>query len=309
MAPMISPNALADFPGRNGRITFMQADDAGYLQVWVAPKDHLSRSRQITHKAAGSGWPVWSPTAPLIAFDSDRTDPDTSDEQAINDVFVIRPDGTGTRKVTDSVGFSSDPGWAPRGKRIAFSGDRGDYPASQGIYTIRPDSTHLRRVTTLPEGANVDTAPRFSPNGKRLVFTRYANEGDAERGALFTVRLDGTRERRITPEKVSAGDADWSPNGRWLVFEADTERSTRGGVFKIRPNGNRLRNLTDNDGRFAGSSDPVWSPNGKKILFLSGKRATEENNFRFGLTTMRPDGSHRHFISRQEQEQPDWQSR
>lgn len=67
--------------------------------------------------------------------------------------------------------------------------------------------------------------------------------------------------------------------------------------------------LTDNEGRFAAAADPVWYPNGKKILFLSGKRATEKNDFRFGLTTMRPDGSRRHFISRQEQEQPDWQSR
>jgi Tol biopolymer transport system component len=85
---------------------------------------------------------------------------------------------------------------------------------------------------------------------------------------------------------------------------------TAGGIFKIRPNGSRLRDLTHNDGELAGSADPVWSPNGRKILFLSARREAETEDFTLGLTTMWPDGSHRHFISANpiEQHQPDWQS-
>lgn len=309
-ASLLGPaTASATFPGRNGRITYMQADANGVWQVWVARADLTARKR-ITHSSAYSGWPVWNPRRNLIAFESDRSDHDPTDDAAVIDIFVKRATGTGLRKVTDSVGVSSDAAWSPNGRRIVFSADRGRYPTRQGIYVMRVDGTNMRRITSFPGDAGVDTAPRFSPNGRRIVFTRYLDEGAGERGSLFTIRSDGSHERRVTPETVSAGDADWSPNGRWLVFEADSDVSYRGGIFKIRPDGSRLRDLTRNDGALAGSADPVWSPDGRKILFLSARRKSETEDFTLGLTTMWPDGSHRRFVSANpvEQHQPDWQS-
>jgi Tol biopolymer transport system component len=289
-----------------GVVTFMRQDEAGHWQTWVATAD-LRRQRQLTGEDANSGWPVLAPHRPLIAFDTDRTDPDPTDDLAVNDIFVVHADGNGLRRITDSVGVSSDPGWSPSGRMIAMSADRGDYPTSQGIYVARSDGTRLRRLTTLPEGAGVDTAPRFSPSGRHLVFTRYQEVEGQELGALFVVSIRGNHERQLTPFSLNAGDATWSPDGRTLAFEAFPDPGSRGDIFTVGADGRHLRNVTRNDPRFSGSADPVWSPDGRQIMFLSGTRVTEDVGLTEGLAVMTRTGRDRRYVAEPAAEhQPDW---
>jgi Tol biopolymer transport system component len=294
-------------PGRNGRIAYMQKDLAGHWQVWVA-SPRLTGAKRLTAGPADSGWPVWSPDGRKIAFDSSRTDPDPHDSTAINDVFVMNPDGSDVTKLTDSQGASSDAAWSPDGSLIAFDADRGDHRAKQGIYLIDTSGGHLRRVTTLPANDANDLAPRFSPDGTRLVFTRYRGTGRAEKAALFTVRLDGTHLHQLTSFSIHAGDADWSPDGTRIVFEAYPNPAAYGDIYVVNSTGGRPINLTRNPAGQAGSADPVWSPDGHTILFLDNRPVNGTG--RTGLATMKADGSARQFISKQniEEHQPDWET-
>ncbi len=296
-------------PGKNGRIAFMVKDSKGHRQTWVAGP-HLEGAKQVTHGPADSGWAVWSPEGKKLAFDSNRADPNPKDSVAVNDIFTMNPDGSGGTKLTDSVGASSDAAWSPDGSLITFDADRGDPGSKQGIYTMRSDGRGLRRVTVRPPGYEVDVSPRFSPDGKRLVFTRFRGKGcpepycPSEQAALFIVALDGTGLRRLTTFAIHVGDADWSPDARRIVFEGYPD-GPYGDVYVIGANGRHLRNLTrDSDGQ----ADPVWSPDGTKILFLDNR--VVQGRGRTGLATMRPDGSRRSFISAKnvEAHQPDWES-
>src|SRR5919112_1712455 len=313
---LVAPSpAKAEFPGKNGRIAFMKQDSAEHWQTWVANQD-LSNRAKLTSESANSGWAVWNPEGTKLAFDSDRADPNPDDPNLINDVFKMNPDGTGLVKLTHS-GFNSDPGWSPDGKKIAFGSDRhnGAGTTREEIYIMRSDGSHALRVSTLPEKAEYDTAPRFSPNGNRLVFTRYINE-ENNRSALFTVGVDGSGLRQLTPWGNGARDADWAPDGNKIVFEARPEkgasapdRDCHAEIYTVDPDGQHLTNLTDNH-CFAGSHEPVWSPNGKKILFLSAH--AEDGEFGIALATMKPDGTQRHFITpnpgENQMHQPDWES-
>ena len=90
-----TPPAMAEFPGHNGRIAFHVRDSDGFVQTWVADKD-LSDQVKLTNGSANSGWAVWKPGGAKLAFDSDRADPDPTDAHAINDIFKMNPDGTGS---------------------------------------------------------------------------------------------------------------------------------------------------------------------------------------------------------------------
>jgi Tol biopolymer transport system component len=205
--------AMAEFPGHNGRIAFMKQDSAEHWQIWVANKD-LKNQVKLTSESADSGWAVWKPGGAKLAFDSD------------GDIFKMNPDGTGRVNLTHSDSLDADAGWSPDGKRIAFDSDRANLQGRQEIYTMAATGTDVHRVSTLPAEAEFDLAPRFSPDGKRLVFTRYKRDPDL--AALFTIRIDGSGLRQLTPWGNGAGDADWSPSGKKLVFEAspNTRAST-----------------------------------------------------------------------------------
>jgi Tol biopolymer transport system component len=219
----------------------------------------------------------------------------------------MNPDGTGVVKLTDSKSFNGDAGWSPDGSQIAFDSDRRNHQGRFEIHVMDAYGSNVRRVTTLPADAMFDLALRFSPDGRRLVFTRYIT--DPGRSALFTVRVDGGGLKQLTPWGNGAGDADYSPDGKKLVFEAFPNKGCFGEIYTVDSDGQHLTNIADNRCQ-AGSADPVWSPDGTKILFLSAH--AEGGKFGIGLATMNPDGSARHHISPNpgvdEVHHPDWES-
>jgi TolB protein len=299
------PTALATLPGKDGRIAYQVKNAAGHWQTWVANSD-LSGPRKITRGRYDSGWAVWSPEGKRLAFDSNRTDHRPNDSSRVNDVFVMNPDGSEVRKLTDSRGVSGDAAWSADGSLIAFDADRGNRKGLSAIYVIPANGGKLRRVTH-PRPPWSDYKPRFSPDGRRLVFSRARGTADHAPAALFTERLDGSGLHRLTPYVAGADDPDWSPNGKRIVFEA-YPTGPYGDIYVVDATGGSPVSLTRNPVGKSGSADAVWSPDGSKILFLDNRVVNGVG--RTGLATMNPDGSDRRFISTKnlEAHQADWLS-
>jgi TolB protein len=279
----------------------MHAEIGATAQVWTACKD-LTHEVQLTAiDERDNGWAVWSPDGSRIAFDTNRDDRDPFQPPEINDVYTMDANGGDLRKLTDSIGVSGDPAYSPDGTQLAISADRGG-PRGRDIYLIDAvDGSGSRRVTrsTTPGG---DLAPRFSPDGKKLVFLR-----DGE--GLFTVDLDGQNLRKITGGDQNPGDAVWSPDGKQIVFEAYPPQFPRGSVWVVDPDGSGLKDLTATAPRAAdGFADPVWSPDGKRILLLQGLYPNGDPG---GLAIMNRDGSDLKAVGdgHGEEHQPDWSRR
>jgi TolB protein len=110
-------------------------------------------------------------------------------------------------------------------------------------------------VTVLGAGS----APAFSPDGKRIAFSRTTSDGHAH---LFVANVDGTE-----PTQISYGSADdvepaWSPDGQRLVFcsaHEEGDRYVQANIFAMKDDGSGLVQLTEGD-RLA--SRPAWSRDG-----------------------------------------------
>ncbi len=253
-------SATATVPGRNGPIVFERSGGDGFTQIWTARAD-LSGERQLTSVAGrDSDQPRWSPDGSRIAFDSDRTDPDLSDGTVINDIFTMKPDGSGLRKLTKSVGLSGAPAYSPDGRLIAFGYYDFADPAKQGIYVIDAvDGSHLRRVTAHAAGL-YDDSPSFSPDGRRLVFTRA---GTASRSR--TARSSGGEGPSTQSGSTGRGSAG-SPRGSCAPGRSRAGRPTgASSSSKL-----RTRSTT---GMTPGSSVPTGGPaEPDRVLGGAGQR-------------------------------------
>ena len=148
-----------------------------------------------------------------------------------------------------------------RDGRVAFSTVTGSPPGN--IITMSPAGRKRRRLTSRGDSRN----PAWSRDGRRIAFDR---ERSGER-ALYVMRADGSRVRRIDIGVMHAENPTWSPDGSRLAFqgchgEAECEPHS---IFVVRTNGSGLRRIAPN------GTDPVWSPNGRWIAY-HGKIAEKD---------------------------------
>jgi Tol biopolymer transport system component len=259
--------ASATPPGENGRIAYrlFLNDEQTRAAILTIRRDG-SGKRWVTHPAPGVLHlvPDWSADGHWIAFVRAGEDWDTTQLRRDRPrVFRIHPNGSGrddlSTSCTGHCRIDDDPAWSSNGKRIAFTRVFRNDLEEVDLMVMRADGTHVRYVTHHARFTrNEDWAPQWAPNGKRLVFHRVDKK--RELSAIFTIRLDGTGIRRVTPWRIDAhGEPDWSPNGRWINYE-----SYRGPCL-VHPNGEGRHCLIGDGDQFDWGSGS-FSPDGTMIV-------------------------------------------
>ena len=193
-------------------------------------------------------------------------------------IFVVKPDGSGIRRLTKEGKQNFFPAWSPDGKRIAFTSDRS---GSLQIWVMDADGTNPKQLTT--EGENV--VPTWSPDEKWLAFGSQRS-GHFE---IWAMESDGTHQKQLTTTDAAVGNnaAAWSPDGRRIAFSST--RSGHYAIWVMDPDGGHLTQLTTPYGdRYPDSNVPAWSPDGTKIAFWSGLEHRYGN-----VWVMDADGSNR----------------
>ena len=269
-AAIVAAPSQATFKGKNGLLVY-EAEVGKTDQLFTVRPDG-GELRQVTRFPAGSAiGPAWSPDGRRIAFVHI-----TKERGETQRIYTMNADGTSLRKLDRRLRWAVT--WLPGGKRLLVV-------KGLSFVTVKADGSGLRDAG-IPGG--LANSPCVFPDGKRVAFLRSKSLSSNDERAIFVGRLGGGRGsiERITPWQRLTDKIDCSPDGSRIAFSNDHLGSDRSSnVYTARVDGTGLRQLTRSTGGAENNLVSSWSPDGKKIAFVSNRDGE------YLLYTMNADGT------------------
>jgi TolB protein len=225
-----------------------------------------------------------------------------NDDHSRGDIFTVRPNGTGIRRVTHTPGgVATEPDWSPNGRWIVYMiAPDGDQDKAR-LAKIHPNGTGMTQLSqTCTTTCSSDGFPAWSPSGRWIAFQRELGPVgmDANLVAIDVMRADGSHVRRITqrgasithPSRFFDNAPSWAPHRAGLAFERQDNKTDLHAVFTIRLSGNGLHRVTP---WYLDASQPDYSPSGRWILFRSHEGSDVQGN----VWLVHPDGTGLHLVT------------
>jgi TolB protein len=206
-----NPSASAD-----GALIVVETSENNFRDLYKI--DSAGAASRLTDNREGNFEPSLSPDSASVVFSSSR------DGDA--EIYRAPVRGGGATRLTAFHKDDWSPLWSPDNTNIVFLSDREGPPR---LFLLSPDGTSQRRATSETDVDIAEDLPRWSPDGKQLLFSR----GGGIDLTLSVLDLASGKTRSLTPEGFSDSDAAWSPDGSYLVA---IRRDTR--VVRSMPAGN-----------------------------------------------------------------------
>lgn len=177
--------------------------------------------------------------------------------------------GTSMAPVRINAGtVSRSPSASPDGQRIVFAVSQIDIGTGKDIYdlfAVDRNGLNVKQITTM---TGVEDVPSWSPDGSRIAFVHYPDQGRAD---IWTMRPDGTDLVKLTGDMangVNPGMPAWSPDGSRIAFVESVSgaQGTLAKIWTMRADGTDKREITSTVTGFDAS--PTWSSDGQRIAFM-----------------------------------------
>jgi len=187
---------------------------------------------------------------------------------------------------TKKKDFSVDSfSWSPDGTTIVFSATLNPdliQGVTSDIYLLRLSDDSVKRIVDLP---GPDTGPRFSPDGKQIVFSSAMGNKVffASNSRLAVVPVDGGAPRSITDSfDENPGLIEWKADGIYFAGQ----QKTASHLFLVKPASGTIVRVSNPDNLMAGSFSLTRS--GDRMAFVAGSPTAMNEVFVSGLRTFSP---------------------
>ncbi|HAP39675.1 MAG: hypothetical protein R3B11_00375 [Nitrospira sp.] len=216
------------------------------------------------------------------------------------DLFSVRIDGQDPQRLTNTPGYDAEATVSPNGKTIVWTSMRdGDLD----IYAMDLDGTHPRRLT---HEVGYDGGAFFSPDSKRIVYRAQHPSNQEEldqykallaqhlvepgRLEIFIMNADGSGKQQVTTNGASNFSPYFHPDGHRVIFSSNVETRNEGGrpefhLYLVNEDGTGMERVSFG-GKF--NSFPMFSPDGKRLVWVSDRNAKEPGEFNVFLADWVP---------------------
>jgi Tol biopolymer transport system component len=201
------------------------------------------------------------------------------------EIYVVAEKTKEIQRLTSARGYDAEASYSPDGQWIVFSSMRDAYnrtlsaaeqkqlevdPSFFGeIYLMRADGSEQRRLTSVN---GYDGGPFFSPDGKRIVWRRFDEQGLI--ADIWMMNIDGSDQRQVTRFTSMSWAPYIHPSGQYLMFASNKLGFENFEVFIVDVAGTKEPvRVTYSDG-FDGL--PVPSPDGQQVAFTSSRGGGRE---------------------------------
>ena len=180
------------------------------------------------------------------------------------EIYIMNPDGSEQVNLSRHPAADFDLVWAPNGKQIMFSSDRGG-----GVFDLYLMDADGRNVQKVFKSSAYRRNPTWSPDGKQIVYA----QGDPQKAqplfglrliplthlTLYVATLNGDSIEKLTEGFVP----NWSPESQEITFVIGGLEHTPLGIFDLQAHIQQMLLLKE----MPWIIHPSWSPQGDKIAF------------------------------------------
>lgn len=276
----------------------------------AAKEVHLANVKQLTFGGENAE-AYFSPDGQELIFQSTR------DGAECDQIFAMKADGTGLRRVSSGEGRTTCAYFTPDRKHVVYASThlggrtcppRPDFSRgyvwpvydSYDIFKANQDGSGVVRLTSTP---GYDAEATIGPDG-RIVFTSV-RDGDME---IYSMNADGGDVRRLTNRPGPDGGPFFSADGKRIVFRGralgagpeldDYKALLRDGLwrptslelFVMNADGSGQTQVTSLGGA---SFAPFFTPDGTKIIFSSNHHNPRGRDFELWLVNVDGTGLER----------------
>ncbi|MCR4341628.1 MAG: hypothetical protein NUW01_17270 [Gemmatimonadaceae bacterium] len=230
-------------------------------QLFVVDSDGAN-SRPATQDGTALS-PAWHPSGTRVVF----ADLNDAGSQIVEANLITG----GLRELSATPrGLNLTPVYTPDGRSVVYAHAR-DAGADLVIASLE-ETAPARRISSLELYDR--SSPSFSPDGRRLAFISPRSwQGTRMTPQLFTMNLDGSEEKQLTPSvkgvRSYRTSPDWSPDGLRVAY---MQQNGDFQVWMIDVRTQSMKRLTT----FAENEDPSWAPDNRHIAIASTRGGTKE---------------------------------